>query len=52
MDAQQTKASSIQIRKKWLEMQQLHNYQNEYDRIRALISQNVVNKWCFQRRWA
>jgi len=25
-----------------LERQQVHNYQNEYDRIRGLIAQNVV----------
>ena len=42
MDAHQTKAASIQIRKKWLERQKLHNYQNAYDRIRDLIAQNVV----------
>ena len=28
--------------KKWLERQQVHNYQNEYDRIRGRIAQNVV----------
>ena len=42
LDAHQTKTSSIQIRKKWLERQKLNNYQNEYDRIRGLIEQNVV----------
>ena len=41
MDVHQTKTASIQIRKKWLERQKVHNYQNEYDRIRGLISQNV-----------
>ena len=42
MDAHQTKASSIRIRKKWRERQKLHNYQNDYNRIRGRIAQNVV----------
>ena len=37
LDSHQTKTSSIQIRKKWLERQKVNNYQNEYDRIRGLI---------------
>ena len=40
IDAHQTKASSIEIRKKWLERQKVANYQNEYDRIRGIIAQN------------
>ena len=40
LDAHQTKASSIEIRKKWLERQKVNNYQNEYDRIRGMIAQN------------
>ena len=40
IDAHQTKASSIEIRKKWLEKQKLNNYINEYDRIRGIIAQN------------
>ena len=42
MDAHQTKTASMQIRKQWLERQKLHNYQNEYDRIRGRIAQHVV----------
>ena len=42
LDAHQTKVATIQIRKKMLERQKVHNYQNEYDRIRGLIAQNVV----------
>ena len=42
LDSHQTKVASIQIRKKMLERQKVHNYQNEYDRIRGLIAQNVV----------
>jgi len=42
IDAHQTKAASIQLRKQWLERQKLNNYTNEYDRIRGLIAQNIV----------
>ena len=42
LDLHQTKVASIQIRKKMLERQKVHNYQNEYDRIRGLIAQNIV----------
>jgi len=42
LDAHQTKAASITLRKQWLERQKLNNYQNEYDRIRGIIAQNVV----------
>ena len=36
------KAASIQSRKQWLERQTINNYQNEYDKIRGLISQNTL----------
>jgi hypothetical protein len=42
LDAHQTKASSIHLRTQWLQRQKVSNYQNEYDRIRGRISQNVV----------
>ena len=42
LDAHQTKAASIQLRKQWLERQNINNYQNEYDKIRGLISQNTL----------
>lgn len=42
MDAHETKAASIQLRKDWLERQKINNYTNEYDRIRGLISQNTL----------
>ena len=42
LDAHQTKAASITLRKQWLERQKVNNYQNEYDRIRGIIAQNVV----------
>ena len=42
LDAHATKVASIRLRKEWLEKQKKTNYQNEYDRIRGLISQNTV----------
>ena len=42
LDAHQTKASSIRLRKQWIERQKVSNYQNEYDRIRGMIAQNVI----------
>ena len=42
IDAQATKASSIALRKRWLEKQKKMNYQNEYDRIRGEIARQTV----------
>ena len=42
LDAHATKVASIRLRKEWLEKQKKTNYQNEYDRIRGMISENVV----------
>ena len=42
LDGHQTKVASSQIRKTMLERQNVHNYQNEYDRRTGLIAQNVV----------
>ena len=42
LDAQATKASSIALRKRWLEKQKKMNYQNEYDRIRGEIQRQTV----------
>ena len=42
LDAQATKASSIALRKQWLEKQKKMNYQNEYDRIRSEIARQTV----------
>jgi len=44
IDAHRTKAASIHLRNQWLEKQKKNNYQMEYDRIRGLLSQSVVNK--------
>ena len=42
LDAQATKASSIALRKQWLDKQKKINYQSEYDRIRGQIEHNNV----------
>ena len=42
LDAQATKASSIALRKRWLEKQKKMNYQNEYDRVRSEIARQTV----------
>ena len=42
LDAQATKASSIALRKQWLEKQKKINYQNEYDRVRSEIARQTV----------
>ena len=43
LDAHATKASSIALRKQWLEKQKKVNYQSEYDRIRSEIAQSVFH---------
>ena len=42
LDAHETKASHIALRKSWLDQQKKINYTNEYDRIRSQIAHNVV----------
>jgi hypothetical protein len=42
IDAHNTKATSITLRKQWLEKQKVNNYINEYDRIRGILSQSVL----------
>ena len=42
LDAYNTKASSLTFRKHILERQKLNNYQNEYDKIRDLLSQSTL----------
>ena len=44
IDAHKAKASSIALRKQWLEKQKVNNYINEYDRIRGILSQDTVKK--------
>ena len=42
--ARKTKSSSIMLRKQWLEKQKINNYQNEYDRIRGILSNSVTGE--------
>ena len=42
LEAHQTKSALTTFRKKVLEDQNRLNYQNEYDRIRGLLSQNLT----------
>ena len=42
LDTHATKASSIALRKRWLEKQKKMNYQNEYDRVRSEIARQTV----------
>ena len=44
LDAHATKASSIALRKQWLQNQKKNNYQSEYDRIRGQMEHNVVKE--------
>ena len=40
--AHQTKTSLISLRKDWLDKQTKTNYQNEYDRIRGILTNSVL----------
>ena len=40
--AHQTKASLISLRKDWLDKQTKNGYQNEYDRIRGILTNSVL----------
>ena len=42
LEARQTKAADITIRRRIRESQDLNNYQMEYDRIRAQLNQSVL----------
>ncbi len=42
-EAHRTKAVSSHLRKEHLEKQKTNNYQNEYDRIRGVISQSATS---------
>jgi len=42
LDAYKTKAALISFRKNLIERQKLINYQNEYDRIRSMLTQTVL----------
>ncbi len=40
--AHQARATLVSLRKDWLEKQKKTNYQNEYDRIRAILNDSVL----------
>ena len=42
LEARETKISSINLRKQWLQKQTTNNYQLEYDRIRNTMSHSTV----------
>lgn len=44
LKARKTKSALIHLRKNWLEKQRVANYQNEYDRIRSILSQSVTGQ--------
>ena len=44
IDARKTKASLIMLRRQWVEKQKITNYQNEYDRIRGILSNSVTGE--------
>ena len=42
LDAHETRKSLVEFRKNVLDKQKKMNYQNEYDRIRGLLSQTII----------
>ena len=42
LEARETKISSLNLRKQWLQRQTANNYQLEYDRIRNTMSHSTV----------
>ena len=42
LEARETKISSINLRRQWLQRQTANNYQQEYDRIKNTMSHSVV----------
>ena len=42
LKARKTKTESLNMRKGWIERQKRANYQNEYDRIRGILSQTIL----------
>ena len=44
IDSRKTKASSSMLRRHWLQKQTVHNYQNEYDRIRGILNTSVTGE--------
>ena len=44
IDAQKTKAELQSLRRNWIKLQNMGNYQSEYDRIRAGLDQSTLAK--------
>ena len=44
IDAKNTKARLGEIRRNWIKLQRMGNYQSEYDRIRAGLGQSTLAK--------
>ena len=42
IDAHKTRASMVSIRNKWLEQQNVKNYQSEYDRLVSLLKNSTA----------
>lgn len=42
IDAHKTKQAMISTRKQWLDLQNINNYQSEYDRIRNALQSSTV----------
>ena len=42
IDAQKTKAEMVALRRNWLKLQNIKNYQSEYDRIRQGLDQSTL----------
>ena len=42
LDAHKTKSTLNTLRKEWLDKQKVNNYQNEYNRIRGILSDTVI----------
>ena len=44
VEAHETKAKSLQMRRNIIKAQQLANYQNEYDKIRSILDQSITKR--------
>ena len=44
IDANKTKAEMVALRRNWLKLQNIKNYQSEYDRIRQGLDQSTLAK--------
>ena len=42
IEAHKTKAEMVSLRRNWLKLQKIKNYQSEYDRIRAALNSSTL----------